>query len=225
MGHDVILAYRRFGTTFTGSVDGKEFSDLTYADMMLLAQTALLGNPGAELRIQRLERDDLLPVQLEPALLALLKSDLAGYLKATTIPDRTITLNPARRLSKLAAPHVVPRGGLRVGHDTLAAAFGERVYLRVRHAKVEHPATGRWVEYSEFEGWIGTTDTTVVGLSDDMGWLVVKVQALLNTGAVIFYLPRDWNTYGKWITLDQLQEMYDEYKKAALRCSRTTAPQ
>lgn len=225
MGHDVIIAYRRVGTTFTGNVDGKEFSQLTYEDMMLLAQTALREHPEAGLIIQRLERDDLLPVHLEPALLSLLKSDLAGYVKATTVPDRTVTLNPTRRLSKLVAPHVIPRGGLRVGHDTLAAAFGERIYLRARRAKVEHPATGRWVEYTELEKWLGTSNAEVILLSESVGWVAISVQEVLNTGTILLYLPRDWNTYGKWITRDQLQAMYDEYKKAAIQCSKTTAPQ
>lgn len=224
MKSNVLLAYRREGVTFTGRVDDDKFIGLTYGEMMFLAQAALLKDPDSGLRLLRVEREDLLPVQLEPALLDLLRRDLPEYVCATTVPDRIVTLSPGRRIGKLAAAYVIPRGGLRVGHDTLAAAFGACVYLRMRHARVEHPGTGRWVGQKDLETWLHSKDVDVISTrseGDFTGWAIVKTQALLDTGTVLLYLPRDWNTHGKWITRDQLQVMYDKYKKEVDQCLTT----
>lgn len=212
MKSNVELCYRRVGLRYTGEIDGVVFMDKTFAEMMMLVHARLLEYPECGLHISRTERPGLFPVQLEPELLRLLREDPQQYIERHTIPDRVADLRSPDRLSRLAAPYQVPRGGLRSGHDTLADAFGDSLYLRRRAGKVEDPCTGRWCEVSEM------TPPFAVQSSAVQGWLVIATSDLLQSTATRFYLPREWNESGSWITKERLQEMYDQFRKDRESC-------
>jgi hypothetical protein len=229
MKSNVELRYRRIGLHYTGEIDGVEFMHKTFEEMMLLTQARLLECPGCGLSISRTERPGLFPVQLEPELLQLLLTDPDQYIERHTIPDRIADLRPPDRVSKLAAPYQAPRGGLRAGHDTLADAFGDNVYLRMRAGKVENPCTGRWCSILELEEDLNrkgrqvklVTDLPVLVTSDLLqrtGWLVIATSDLLQSAATRFYLPREWNESGSWVTKERLQELYDQFRKDREQC-------
>lgn len=215
MKPNVELTYRRVGLSYTGTIDGVEFLNKTFEEMMLLVHSRLLECPDYGLLISRTERPGLFPVQLEPELLQLLLTDPQQYIQRHTLPDRVADLRSPDRVSKLAAPYQPPRGGLRSGHDTLADAFGDSVYLRMRSCRVENPCTGRWCTVSELAETCG-----LKGRQLDLvaGWVVIATADLLRSNATRFYLPREWNKSGAWITKAQLQEMYDQFRKDRDQC-------
>jgi hypothetical protein len=217
---DVVLSHRRVGTSYEGDIDGEAFSDCSFSAMMLMVHARLFNRPGCGLRIVRTERQGLFPVQLEPALLRMLREDPLQYIQRHTMPDRVADLRPPDRISKLAAPYRAPRGGLRAGHATLADAFGDYVYVRLRAGRVENPCTGRWSPIPEMEDNSGITVHQAV-LTDEKaksGWLVIATTKLLQSAAPRFYLPREWNESGSWITKERLQEMYDQFRKDRDSC-------
>lgn len=215
MSEDIRLTYRRVGLTYTGTIDHVAFDGLSFAEMMTRAHYALVAKPQAGLLLQRVDRDGLLPVQFDTESLELLRTDAQKYIDMHTIdaPVRVVVNEP--RVSTATAP---ASSSLRVGHDTLAAAFGDRVYLRSKNSMlgtcVEHPATGRWVDLDALGEWSSILDTaTFVYQPGGFGWVVVSVTSLLATNSDKFYLPREWNPHGIWISKDQLRAMHEQFIK------------
>lgn len=215
---NVLLTYSRIGLAYTGDVDGEAFTDESYAQMMTRAHRHLLAKPEAGLTLHWTGRAHTLPVQLEPALLKLLREDPTAYIRANSLPHRSVNLRTARKVAPTMQP--LPSAGLRAGHDTLAAALGDRVYLRLHQGRVEHPGTGRWVDISELTAWLPDCDPVEVALGTEhgRGWITISTAALLRSDTVLFYLPRDWNTYGSWITKDQLTDLYNKYMEDKAKC-------
>ena len=234
MSNDVELTYKRVGEAYDGTIgsSGVEpsllFEGWGFARMMTEVYKFLVATPEAGLLIKRTDREGLLPAQLEPQLLHLLRTDPVSYIKANTVPDRMLDLRGAQRTSKLAASegHAVPKTtGLRHGFDTLADAFGEMVYTKARPSRpgqpqwlFEHPATGRWADLSTIEHWLGSHDTEVRPTGNSSGWLLIKVKLLLNTNAERFYYPREWNDFGSWITKEQLKMKLEQFRKDKAKC-------
>ena len=223
MSDDVKLTYKRVGLFYEGTVDHKDgtetFSGSTFAGMMGLSSQMLRQNPEAELVVLRNDRPGLLAVTLEPKLRDLLRDDPAAYIEANTIPDRVIDLRKDRTSALVTGEkYDMPRtGGLRHGLGTLADAFGEVLYAKARKAApswlYEHPATGRWSDLRTVEHWLGSHDTEVQAVDEKGGWLLIKVDYLLKTGAERFYYPREWNEFGSWITKDQLRTKLEQFRK------------
>ena len=211
----VKLSYRREGEAYVGSIDGIEFDGLSFAEMMLKVHERLLVLPSAVLSIQRMERPGLLPVQVPSDMLRILRDEPSRYIQMLSIPPRRVDLTAGKkRTSRLVAgeSYVMPKSsGLRAGYATLAESFGDVVYLRMQSTKIESPQTGRWITFDELESWLGLHTVTIICIGD--GIAEVKVSSLLATGAERFYLPREWNTYGNWITKAQLDEMYRHFVK------------
>lgn len=240
MSDDVKLTYKRVGEFYEGEISvlnapaGFIFEGYTFAEMMTQVHRILVSTPlGTGLLITRTDRAGLLPAKLEPSLLQLLRDDPVAYIKANTVPDRVVDLRGSGRKSKLAQSdkQEIPRTtGLRHGHDTLAAAFGELVYAKARpsravqsettHWLYEHPATGRWSDLRTIEHWLGSHDTEVHAVDAKGGWLLIKVELLLKTGAERFYYPREWNEFGSWITNDHLRTKLEQFRKDKANVTR-----
>lgn len=204
---DVELHYRRDGLTYSGSIDAAQFTQLDYAEMMYRVHDVLQKQPEAGLVLRRLERPSLLPAQLEPELLRLLREDPAKYIEANTFVYAA-DLRPTRT-SKLASKYIPPVG-LRHGHDVMADALGDYVYLRLQCGRVESPYTGRFVPCADFCATIPEQQRSVLMES---GWLRLATSYLLeHTEHSKFYLPRLWNP-AAWITREDLSARYSEYLK------------
>lgn len=221
---EVLLSYRRVGEGYTGALCGVEFHDVSYASMMMATSLRLQEDPDAHLILQRTDRPNLMPASLSPAQLLLLREDPLRYIKQTSASDVVIDL----RGSKQGHPARIPRsGGLRTGHDTLAAAVGSRVYLRLRGTdsacRVEHVGTGRWVALSDFLREFSALSShhhawDLHFITDTSGWLSVSTELLLGFDLDRFYLPREWNPNGNWITKAELQALYERFKKEKDEC-------
>lgn len=229
---DLLVKYQRDGEFYSGSIYSygelqEEFGNYTFAEKIRLVHQALQALPEVRLVFQRTDREGLLPVELDAAMVSLIRSDPAKYIEAHTVPHRVVDLRKGTdRVSKLAEKYEVPKhGAIRAGHDTLAAAFGDVVYLSMRKRRVEHPVTGRWVGVTVLEHELQLPISEIVTLGDelDCGWLVVRTEDLLKLQAVGYYLPRDWNEKGPWISRETLQMKFDQYKKDKQSCLEATA--
>lgn len=232
MSDNVKLTYRREGEKFVGLIEHGalmfEFKNgIGFAEMMTHAHRFLVDAPQAGLLITRTERPNMLPVQLEPTLLKLLREDPVAYIKANSIPPRIIDLREGQKTSKLAdgERYDMPRNvHLRHGLDTLADAFGEMVYAKAKQVggfwRFEHPGTGRWADLPTIEHWFGKRASGYVLPIDatdpklaTRGYLTLNVEDLLRTNAERFYYPREWNEFGSWISKDQLAAKLAQFRK------------
>jgi hypothetical protein len=122
--------------------------------------------------------------------------DPAAAIQELSPPPRRVIVRSPVAVSATATVQPV----FRAGADTLADAFGEEVYLKVRDGRFEDPATGRWVPLGFEQKLVGE-------------WVRVAITDLLGLPADRFFLPRRWNVSGPWITRAALLEKYEEYMK------------
>jgi len=230
----LVLHYQRNGLFYDGYVKTPDtedsrvpFEQYDFSQMMMMVHALLLDYHKLGLTIRRGENQSLMPIQLAPDMVELLRVDPARYIKMHSIPPRTVDLRSKekQRVSALVSNerYVIPKStGLRAGLDTLAAAFGETIYLRMRNTFIEHPGTGRWSKLKEIERYIGTANWELLVTDDTKhaGWVTVPLKDLLATTTNKFYLPREWNTHGGWITREQLNELHAQFveEKGALLC-------
>lgn len=93
---------------------------------------------------------------------------------------------------------------IRFGHDTLADAFGDKVYIRRKSENIESPFTGRWVTPEKAE-------LSVEAHNDK--WVSVEMEKLLKYRVQKYFIPRKWNPDSPWISYELLREKYDNYLK------------
>lgn len=231
MADEILLQYKRVGEHYDGIFFVNDTLDLpfkgqSFAGMFTTLHLYLVKMPGSQVKLQRAESPNLLPIFMEQNMLDLLRTDPAKYIEAHTIPHRVIDLRKSDRISKLAEKHVVPMPTIRAGHDTLAAAFGDVVYLSYRNGRVENPFTGRWCSLGELESLHGVTVLETIQ-QEVGGWVTMPMDQLLEgtSGSNGYYLPREWNERGPWISKDALVQKYKQYKEERDQCLATTAIQ
>jgi len=139
------------------------FLGMPFHRMMTLVARELIRHPEAQVVMQRFDSPGLVPVQLGEQLRVLLRDDPAGAIRSMDIRGQ------------FAPGPVVPIQGpvLRSGVDTLADAFGERVYLRMQGGCAEDPLTGYFTSlaYGPAHGWF------VRGKSNSyQEWLPIRLE-------------------------------------------------
>lgn len=227
MSTEILLQYKRVGEKYDGIffLNGEvhlPFKSADFSAMFTVLHKYLVEMPDATVQLQRAENDSFLPIFMEQNMVDLLRTDPAKYLQAHTIPHRTIDLRKPDRTGKLAEKYVVPQPSIRAGHDTLAAAFGDVVYLSYRSNRVEDPFTGRWCSVGEFEESRGIKLQEVIQ-HGTCGWVTVSMEQLLFVDPFSkgYYLPREWNEHGPWISKEELQQKYNLYKEERDKCLET----
>lgn len=200
------LVYRRSSKfeLLTGTLETPtqtmSFDEVSFETLMGMAGEALRGAPDHRLLIKREEAP--YPMALPENIEHLLRTDVAAAIAALTIAPQRIQVTPTR---KVRTDQLI--GTLRYGHDTLADAFGEVVYLKARISargpQIEDPVSGRWVPFSA---------TEKVLLGESGRWVPVPTIELLALKASRYYLPRRWND-SDWISHDSLEAAYASYLK------------
>ena len=254
----IMLAYRRqprlrgdehvhdghFDTCVNEEVERASFVEMTYADMFRSLSELANKFPQAKLVMRRLEQGpDSTALGLGEDTCALIRDDPEAYIAQSTLPPQRVVLH-------LGADAKVTEGvavnTIRSGHDTLADAFGDVVFLKQRlvegEQKVESPTTGRWVvlecdtdgTYFCCEWWTnefgdpeGDTDLLLPVVQEAEGWAGIPIDKLLSLKVERFFLPRKWNENGPWISHEELKTKYERYLKEKEACTRTSkaAPQ
>lgn len=103
---------------------------------------------------------------------------------------------------------------LRIGFDALAATFGDEVFIRRRGDQVECPCCGLWADMhadtlaprrvSACRSMACGVKLPITLRSDR--WVSLETSSLLaSPGRERFFFPREWNTYGPWITREDLE--------------------
>lgn len=227
------LEYKRVGHAYDGRIhlnqDGKHisrgsFEQISFEDVMARVATVLMVVYDVRVFFKRTEREGLQPVEIVGEELEELKRNPLAFAQARTMEHRVIHVR-----DKVQAADAI-EVTVRAGHDTLADAFGDELYLRRRDKKVESPMTGRWVDLDRddpsepfyiFAGGVvshgdgpepyGGTDITVREAGEQ--WVTTRTDELLQQEWGRYYLPRAWNESGSWISHEDLKQKYEQYLK------------
>lgn len=206
------------------------FEDATYKYMLSLLSVALRDRPGTRAAIQRTDRPGLAPMLLSAEESDLFRHDPAAAIQARTVPPQVVHIGVDKPNTEPAPPPssfenmAVP---LTAGYDIRANFFGELVFVRAREisqgAVIECPYCGHWVAEGKGPerqaGLLPAFDcqdcgghTRVEDLQER--WAGVPVKWLLGEGPAFergYFLPREWNKNGNWISKEELQKMYSRY--------------
>lgn len=174
----------------------------------------------AELFWLRLEQKPVpIAMEIEGRLSDLLRKDPVAFMRQMDPmmgrPQKLATSMSSNPLAQRDMSTATLLATLPAGYDTLAAAFGDDVYIRRRDDKYESPISGRWVQLGDIGVW-------TVGVN--ASWGCVAVANLLgSTDAQRFFLPRPWNRSGPWISREHLQKKYDDFIKERQDVSDTAS--
>jgi hypothetical protein len=227
---DIRMHYGRDGETYNGFIATnapaadkggiEHFSGYTFARMMsrLAKQIRLFpGDVGVVLsRKERLGTN----YDLDKDTIQLLRDDPASAIRAMTPPDRTVKMSSVAAQKNIGASM---GSRLRVGHDTLADAFGDDVYVLMDLARgvLECPVCGRLKgEFAEVSthsaarmyGCLSCMNGFIVQVCGDT-WATIRTEELIKAKADRLYLPRQWNKGGPWITRIDLTRKYRAFEK------------
>lgn len=199
-------------------------------------------HPEAELYWLRLEqKPEPVAMQLSEGLAKLLREDPVAFLKMmdpTMGRPQKLDVSMSCKVKDGVELQPAP---IPSGYDTLADAFGDFVYVRLKGNKTESVWDGRW--YAWHKHGYQAHDGEFISIPDDLykapghcrltqdplyvneKWARYKTKNLLEVaerrGHDKFFLPRRWNKEGPWISREDLRKKYDEFLKEKEACSRT----
>jgi len=229
MAHEVRVKCRRDGEKFTGATylfdfDAEEmkelgtFSDLNFEQLLRSLSSRLREYPDATAALMREEAGRFGYMKYEETMVKLLREDLDRAISILCPPRRVVMIGDKVETSATSRVHV------RAGYDTLADAFGDVIYCKMRRGGgVECPCCGRWGLVScdknqngYFRCKVGC-DCPILGKAYPMehgGWWGIDIRVLLHeTTSKRFYLPRLWNVSGPWVSHEALKKKYETYLK------------
>jgi hypothetical protein len=219
------LAYALAGDLYYGSfsfcIDGEdtkvEFDQHTFPRMMSrLAQHLREQSEVTGVVLTRLELGQS-EYTLDLDTVELLRKDPAAAISSMMHESRTVHIGRHRSASS-------PPNLLRAGHDTVAAAFGDEVYLAIdNQGRHECPGCGRWSPRRTH----GTVccdklecQLALSGVTHGGRWFSAATQQLLDAHRPRYYLPRAWNPSGGWISYEDLNVLFRDYSKERDTCNQ-----
>jgi hypothetical protein len=237
---EVTLEYKRVeGTRLsTGRVTSKwerllaeecAFEGIDFPEMIAKLAESLKywTHERIDIVIQRTDRDGLKPYRLDHATVKLICDDPVAAARALSVADRSPS-GEVRRVHEATVPVVVPP--LKVGDDVLCDAFGDQLYFKVRGHELECPGCGFWGVFTS-PGLLNDPDRAgmvfktafvcrkrcgcerfIVTCSKDWGYVDTSY-LLERTKLAAFYFPRAWNGGRPWVTRENLQKMFNQYKE------------
>lgn len=214
---DIILNYQADGDLFSGRIlyveapksicEALTFDKLPFATMIarLAAEVSFYLEADEKIGVV-LRREDLpqaAPYRLDKDTIHLLRADPVTVIRSMRAAPTKVVVR---------AQDQAASSPFRIGYATLASSFGNSVYIRVRADEVECPCCGRW---ANLEKGVETKTSCrnlacqakfKVTLRSDR-WANVTVKELLSdTSRERYFLPREWNTNGPWITREALEQ-------------------
>jgi len=220
---EVVLQYKRDHDLSSGSIfvrsDGTkivfyEFRHQSFNVMMGRFSDVLREYPTAAAFIERNDRPGLLPYQLPGQLVHLLREDPAEAIRQLNPTHQTIDLREDIVVTEKASI------GLRVGHDSFADSFGDRLYCRAKEDRIECPGCGLWVPVETSDAGhsfkcVGC-DLILSVLEAGSHWWTITSCELLGTNTTStqrFFFPRAWNKAPPWILREDLEAKYNDWLK------------
>lgn len=233
---EVALEYKRIDMQSTGRIvvrdEGKEeiffsFDQLDFEPMLYKFAEALQANPSAAGVIQRTDRPGLIPYVLDERTVDLFRTDPITATKSMSTPYGSPSTT-AKRIREESAPVA---SGLRIGHSTLADAFGDELYCRYdkQRERIECPCCGIWARlllrdvdaryYISCKNPSCAPHGKPLFLKSKNGkWASFSTFDLLATHSDRFYFPRTWNEGKVWITWEGLNNKYKQFEKEKKSC-------
>lgn len=225
MKADIKLIYGRLGQNYHGSINVKhegqnefisemDFKDFSFARVMShLARTIRGYEPGGRVTLVRSELKGS-DYPLDEATVELLRVDPAAAIRSMTHDRTTVVVR-----DKL--PSAVPSGLLRAGHETIADALGDRIYVAMdQSGRFECVGCGRWREGAP-DVMSCTIEHCLVKLRGHLHgktWYSVPTRDVLSLNLTRYYIPRGWNPSRGWITHADLNKMYRDFQKERDKC-------
>lgn len=194
------------------------FVQLVFKELVKKLHTFLKNDEQIErVLLQRTEREDILPMELNRELIQLVRVDPLSAYRAMSYEPQGGNQDVLSRM---------------MSQDTAKKAdvFGEVIFLDMANGNVLDPLTGEWrsLAYGERHGWrINAGDNKPdawlpIELVDDAPagtqfafrmafarWAMISVYSLLARCEERYYLPRSWNPHGTWISHDELKELLE----------------
>jgi hypothetical protein len=224
-----VLSYERVidgsgGSFYRGNIyregDGIEdqlFNELPFNAMMTrFAKEVRSVDRVGVVMVRRLESPNHPGVTLSQAEVETIVKDPAAWIRSMSVPDRTVVIQDRQ---------IATRSVLRVGHDTRAEAFGETVAVKYRmedgDIEIECPLCGHWTPEIEAHGNVAIPVKChqfdiepILSFQVQGDWAFVSVEELLEvTQARRYWLPRAWNTFGSWISREDLADKITAFMK------------
>lgn len=199
---EVLLRYQRTdvdrcsGVIIRDAEELERFSSLPFSKMMGSLSSVLRCIEAPVVRIQRTDRQGLVPMRLDDLTVELLRTDPVLCIRLMHYESKPapVKANPV----------------FRSGYDTLADAVGEQVYLgRDGSGAVECPGCANWVAFTpSFNCPCGL----LLQLHSTEHWAYANTQDLIAARLPRYYLPRAWNQKGLWISWADLSALYNQWK-------------
>lgn len=214
---DLHLSLKRIGHAYNCTLDLCADGGLAPQHLFNVSWGQVLDAVVTHMHQCSAERVVMVRAELPCKEVVLSKSDVDALRSVSYEPSPSTTSSrPA-----VSAPVKMVIPPLRAGHDVLADAFGEYVYLTRRpDGSVENPFTGRWDGEPGVlrapGGW-----TSLATYYTTPNWAVVLTDALLYVGnknsSARYWIPRAWNPAG-WVTHESLAAKYAEFRKEVEEC-------
>ena len=239
---EVVLEYKRVDAQSSGRIHVREsfpegggagglvlftFDCLDFEAMLYKFAEALQEYPNAAGVLQRTDRPGLVPYTLDERTVELFRVDPVAAVKSMSTPYGSPS-NTVKRTREEKAPL---ESGLRVGHSTLADAFGEELYARYDRdrLRVECPCCGIWASLNtrdeDGRQFISCKNPSCAPhgkplfvKSRNGRWASFSTFDLLATHSDRFYFPRAWNDGKVWVTWEGLNEKYQQFQKEKKEC-------
>lgn len=218
---DIVLEYKRVGNLSTGQLvrrEGEEasylcsFQEEAFDNMIRRFAAALQEEPSARGVIQRTDRAGLTPYVLDQRLVAMFRTNPEAAV-ASMSPGGPM-VNFQRKVEE-QTPIVTT---VRAGFDTLANAFGDTVYSKLKDGKVECPGCGLWSSHGGDHLACRNNKCSLymraISLEPRRRWAGLRTKELILLGHCSrFYLPRAWNDGRSWVTREELEQKYNDFQK------------
>lgn len=191
-----------------------EFDNVDFIRMMARTAALLQESEAVEIWIERMDRPGLHPYKLEAAIVELLRTDPVQAIRSLNPQPVPPPVGAPTRSRTVISQKMAPI--LRAGHDTLADGLGDEVYSSKNDAnEIECPVCGRWsptVDPAQERFWCPSCDV-LLDVRLVTHWAVFRTEELLALQRARYYLPRAWNKTRAWISLQDLTEQYNHWKK------------
>jgi hypothetical protein len=145
----------------------ESFVGLQYRKVLAKVSNWLREAPDAGVVFRRTDRPGLQPILLGEDIRTLLRDDPVRAMRCMDMQAGDVV----RGDEAPVVPH--PEPALRAGFDTMADAFSERVFMRMRNGMIEDPLTGRWLQlaFGPKIGWRIRAEN-----NNSASWLPIRLE-------------------------------------------------
>ena len=201
----------------TGTAIGHNFTKQSFSQVIGTISKYLRMHEGDwVLTIQRTDREGLARMNVPDELVRLIKDDPLSAVRVMTVSQSVvIDTRSCRQGKKSDALSLTPptESQIRAGLDTLADSINDWVFCRAKDTRIECPGCGMWPE-SIGEGFhCDRCGLTTVFCKRIKYWALFSTPELIKTGMSRYFIPRRWNPWQGFITLEELASLYNGWNE------------